>query len=454
MGIMSRSNRILTPTSWLDKVESWFSYLTASWNGFLVVTGDMNIDLMPGRKDIPFTRQYLDMLSSLNLHQHVTKPTRTTKNSSTHIDHIISNSPERITFTDVLPCPLLIDHDAVYACINIKVTRFQPKYKFIRDERNFDETAFKEDFAALSFTIIDTFPDTDEKLHILNTLITDYIQRHAPLKRIKITRPSAPWMKDPAIQELQDQRNVFMAAARKTSDSQERSTFRQARNALKKKIKMAKKSFIQDALSSKKPKAVWKVVHRVPHLNPQRINFDPNKLNKHFAATAERTAGIVYDETDAPEHIMNLIASLPPDTPEAFDIEPVNLKAALHELRSLRTDSSTGADHILAKLIRMVAEDLAPPLTNIINLCVSQRHFPAAWKVARICPIPCKDKHHHLWKWPTTNLSPFCPLKGIRTFDISPARSSHWRKKRIAWHQPTVKVSLHNCITSHTRRHS
>ena len=136
----------------------------------------MNIDLMPGRKDIDFTRQYLDMLSSLNLHQHVTKTTRTTKNSSTLIDHIISNSPERISFTDVLPYPLLSDHDAVYACINIKVTRFQPRYKYIRDERNFDETAFKEDFAALPFTIIDTFPDTDaEKLHILNTLITDCI---------------------------------------------------------------------------------------------------------------------------------------------------------------------------------------------------------------------------------------------------------------------------------------
>ena len=117
MGIMYRSNRILTPTSWLDKVESLFSYLTASWNGLLVVFSDMNTDLMPGRKDIPFTRQYLTMLSSLNLHQHVTKLTRTTKNSSTLIDHIISNSPEWITFTDVLPCPLLSNHNAVYPCV-------------------------------------------------------------------------------------------------------------------------------------------------------------------------------------------------------------------------------------------------------------------------------------------------------------------------------------------------
>ena len=36
----------------------------------------------------------------------------------------------------------------------------------------------------------------------------------------------------------------------------------------------------------------------------------------------------------------------------------------------------------------MVAEDLAPPLLNIINSCIDQRSFPAAWKMSRICPIP------------------------------------------------------------------
>ena len=172
MGIMYRSNRILTPTSWLDKVESLFGYLTASWNSLLVFTGDMNTDLMPGRKNIPFTRQYLNILSSLNLHQHVTKPTRTTKNSSTLIDHIISNSPERITFTDVLPCPLLSDHDAVYACVNIKVTRIQPRYKYIRDELNFDETAFIEDVKGLPMSAVYGVDDPEEQLEMFNTIMT------------------------------------------------------------------------------------------------------------------------------------------------------------------------------------------------------------------------------------------------------------------------------------------
>ena len=46
---------------------------------------------------------------------------------NTLIDHLISNLPERILHTDVLPCSLVSNHDAVYAAINIKVTRSKPK---------------------------------------------------------------------------------------------------------------------------------------------------------------------------------------------------------------------------------------------------------------------------------------------------------------------------------------
>ena len=83
-----------------------------------------------------------------------------------------------------------------------------------------------------------------------------------------------------------------------------------------------------------------------------------------------------------------MIESLPPDSPGVFDIRPVHQNEVLQELCNLRIDSSTGADQILAKLVRMVAEDLTPPLVNIINSCIGMRSFPAAWKIAQICPIP------------------------------------------------------------------
>ena len=44
----------------------------------------------------------MEMLSALNLHQHVNKSTRITNKTSTLIDHIISNASDRISYTDVV----------------------------------------------------------------------------------------------------------------------------------------------------------------------------------------------------------------------------------------------------------------------------------------------------------------------------------------------------------------
>ena len=36
----------------------------------------------------------------------------------------------------------------------------------------------------------------------------------------------------------------------------------------------------------------------------------------------------------------------------------------------------------------MVADYLGSPLTDVINTCIKNLHFPSAWKLARICAIP------------------------------------------------------------------
>ena len=113
LGVLYRSNFIQDFHTWIDTVESLFSQLNVLWDGLLVVTGDVNVDMLT--LAAPQVRKYCDMLTSLNLYQHVTKPTRTTPTSKTLIDHIISNTPNRITYCNVLPCPTISDHDAPYA---------------------------------------------------------------------------------------------------------------------------------------------------------------------------------------------------------------------------------------------------------------------------------------------------------------------------------------------------
>ena len=96
-------------------------------------------------------RQYRDILESLNLTQHVTKPTRVTRSTKSLIDYVISNDPSRVFHTDVLAAPSVSDHDAVYAIINAKVTRYAPRHKYIRNEKQLDMQAFKQDFLVSGF---------------------------------------------------------------------------------------------------------------------------------------------------------------------------------------------------------------------------------------------------------------------------------------------------------------
>ena len=57
----------------------------------------------------------------------------------------------------------------------------------------------------------------------------------------------------------------------------------------------------------------------------------------------------------------------------------------------MRSDCSTGADEIPAKYLKMATDYIASPLTQIVNSFVSNDIFPAAWKMARVSPIPKVD---------------------------------------------------------------
>ena len=153
----------------------------------LFLAGHINLDMF--RPEISEVKRYNELLDSLNLKQMVTKATRITKTSKTLIDHIITNTLKRITYTEVLPCLLVSDHDAPYVCVNARITRYTPRHKFIRNDKRFSESAFIDDFTVLPFEIVHAFDDPNEKIATFNRLVTECLDRNAPLKRTKVTDP-------------------------------------------------------------------------------------------------------------------------------------------------------------------------------------------------------------------------------------------------------------------------
>ena len=369
--------------TWLSKFDKLLNEILSSWSGQIVITGDFNINLL---NQSAVTQHYADILESHNLIQHVKKATR--KNTSL-IDHICTNFTKKVKLCDVLPTPYISDHDLVYASINARYEQYAPRFKYIRDFKKFEINRFTEDVKSLPFNIVYASDTADDKLDLLNKLITSCIDRHAPLRRVRVTRPPAPWLKDLNIIQLQQDTNKARYKAHQTKCESDWNDFRNLRNKLKQTIKFAKRNFYRKALSEKRPDQIWKFIHRILHPKKSRINIDPSTLNDHYLSTAKRVLNASPVTT---ENLMQIIESFPDSNSDELSFSKVTYNDVITELKAIRSDCSAGFDNIPVSLIKVMTEYLASPLTHVINTGIEQNTFHKQWKIGKITPIPKCDQ--------------------------------------------------------------
>ena len=158
---------------------------------------------------------------------------------------------------------------------NIKKQNFQPRYKFVHDEKPFNLENYINDFSQLPLSTIYSFDDPDYQVETLNNLITDCLSRQAPIKCIKLTRPPAPWMKALDIINLEKKRNELRTTAHRTQTESDWELFRNTRNELKYKVKSAKRTFYKKALASKNSKTISRTIYTILKPNPERCTASP-----------------------------------------------------------------------------------------------------------------------------------------------------------------------------------
>ena len=178
VGVIYRSDLLMTVSYWLECFEDLLSHITSTWDGMVILTGDINFDLI-GRPDSLVTR-YSNTLDMFGLEQIVTKPTRVTRTFRTLIDHIITNYPMRISATDVISTSIVREHDAPFAFINVRVNRHQPRYKYIRNMKTYDEQEFISDLDTLPLNTLYSSDDPEEQLEYFNGMFKECLDRHAP----------------------------------------------------------------------------------------------------------------------------------------------------------------------------------------------------------------------------------------------------------------------------------
>ena len=56
-------------------------------------------------------------------------------------------------------------------------------------------------------------------------------------------------------------------------------------------------------------------------------------------------------------------------------------------ISNLKNSKSTGTDNISTWVVKLVAKDILPAITHIINLSTSTSQFPHQWKLAKVVPL-------------------------------------------------------------------
>ena len=251
------------------------------------------------------------------------------------------------------------DHDVPYITQSTKFASFEPRCKIIRDMKNFRQQDFIDSFAARPLELVYAFNDPNDMISVFNELISNHNNEHAPLKTIRVTRPTAPWMNDIDIVGLQHKCHQLRTLCH-TNRETDWNDFRNVRNKLKTKIKSMKSNFYRKAFSNKKSSEVWKVIRKILYPNCKRIRINPNEL-KHFSTTSKRLTGRNKADLHVLKYIINNVS--PSVNKPSFKLRSVSYKETLQEVKSIRNDCSTGNDNIPISLVKLVAENITSPLT-------------------------------------------------------------------------------------------
>ena len=159
----------------------------------VLLFGDVNINFLKYNKDAQ-TSEYLDMLFDLGFMPVITKATRVTDHTSSLIDHIYTNTPEKVIKSGICLADIS-DHLPVF-CTIPKTLPTSNEARYFRNFTQFNHNAFLLDLSSIdSKTLVNA--DVNESMcNILNNLRT-VTNRHAPVRkasRQKKKQLEKPWV--------------------------------------------------------------------------------------------------------------------------------------------------------------------------------------------------------------------------------------------------------------------
>ena len=373
----------------------------------LFIMGDINVDLLK------CTTPVSDIIDVFGMKNLIKGPTCFKSISNpTLVDVIITDSWKRISKCENISNGISDFHNIVCAATRMYAPETKLRKITYRSYKNFSDKDFTNELNAAPFHVANIFDNVDDMLWYHNTLLTDIINAHAPLKQKAIKGNQIPYMNS-ELRKAINAKNMLRRKFNKSKCNVNWEIFRQQRNKVTSLKRRALHEYFSKRCDEKtNSKAFWETV------KPFMTNKDPstssnitlldngkvitdnksvcNIFNKFFINVANDLSedGMVnmcdpvekiiqcYDDHPSIKQIKENISHL-----DQFEFKTVNQSDVLKKMKHIKTKKAPGYDNIPPKLVKMGANVLSVSITSIYNECIRSHTFPSDLKHAEVAPL-------------------------------------------------------------------
>jgi hypothetical protein len=374
-----------------------------------IICGDLNINMLKSN----CLNDILDVYGCTNI---VRKPTCFKSNVPTLLDVVITNVPKSLQHVTCIDCDLSDFHHMVCFATKMHAPVIKKRHITYRSYKKFDENAYSQDLANIPYQVSEVFDDVDDAYWFCQTLISQVIDEHAPLKKRIIKSNQVPYMND-QLRKAINVKNMIKRRFYKYRSKANWENYRHHRNTVNKLRKESTRQYLRDkGTMSGNGKNFWKTVkpliankfvsksNVITLMENGNIVNNPNDvsnvINEYYVnitkaiGSEDLLLGTDKFEDIVKTHIANSSVSRIKDSiakNNNFSFNLVTTEYVYTKLKNIKSKKAPGYDAIPPKLVKSGAKELCRPITYIINKCITTSTFPDCLKLAEVAPIFKKE---------------------------------------------------------------
>jgi hypothetical protein len=376
-------------------------------SGRVIITGDFNFHMES--PTCLAAKTFQEAIDTAGFTQHVTAPTHT---SGHMLDLIMSRESDNVVKSTIVSS-LISDHHAIHSTLNINRPPLPKRTITYRNLKNMDKDKFRQDIQELPL-LKNPMDDIDSLSMQYNSDLESLLDKHAPMQTKSLyVRPLAPWYDD-AIHDSRKECKKAEMKWRSTGLTVHRDIYRHHRNKTNSLISNAKKDHFNKKIDDcgTDQKALFKIVNQLlgnkselklpthDSLEDLLTNFSEFFMSK--ISTIRQT----LEEADAPSKNSNIPLEGCHSGNTMHHFKPVSAEDTIKLIKSCPSKSCS-LDPIPTWLLKEVVNDLAPPITKLINTSLSTSVFPSSMKKALVTPLLKKQN------LPTETLKNYRPVSNL-----------------------------------------